>query len=161
PAGQGRVATIDPADVGSVAAMILTTDGHAGETYELTGPEAMTYAEIADELSAITGRPIEFVDIPETAAAPHLAAAGMPPWLVSPLIGASRLIRSGRMAATTSTVHELIGREPRTFAEFARDHSGAFAESTVSPRSPQRHPGSAPYDAIVVGARCAGSPTAM
>jgi flavin-dependent dehydrogenase len=163
PAGQGGIAMIDPADIGAVAATILTSNGHAGATYELTGPEAITYADVADELSAITGRRIEFVDVPEVVAQEHLAASGMPGWLVTHLIGACRLIRSGELAVTTSTVRNLIGREPRTFAEFARDHSGAFAESRTTPRREARahSQGGARYDAIVVGARCAGSPTAM
>jgi uncharacterized protein YbjT (DUF2867 family)/flavin-dependent dehydrogenase len=163
PAAQGRLAMIDPADIGAVAAEILTTEGHAGATYVLTGPEAITYEDVAAELSAITGRRIEFIDVPESVAEEHLTASGVPAWLVSHVTGAFRLIRSDAMATTTTTVHDLLGREPRSFSEFVRDHSGAFVDQrSVARREPSVHGDrSASYDAIVVGARCAGSPTAM
>ena len=56
---------IDPRDVGAAAAAVLTTPGPDGGTYVLTGPEAITYAQVAAELSAATGREVEFVDIPD------------------------------------------------------------------------------------------------
>ena len=68
PAGGARIAMIDPADVAAAAAVALTTDGHDGSTYVLTGPEAITYTQVAADLSAATGRPVGFVDIPPEAA---------------------------------------------------------------------------------------------
>jgi uncharacterized protein YbjT (DUF2867 family) len=126
PAGEGRNAMIDPRDVGAAAAVALTTDGHAGATYRLTGPEAITYARIAEELSRATGAPVEFVDVPEEAARQGLVAAGMPDWLVEHLVGAFRLIRADAFAETTGTVRALTGRDARSFAEFARDHAALF-----------------------------------
>ena len=61
PAGDGRIAMIDPFDVGAVAAAVLTGSGHEGRTYELTGPEAVTYRDVARELSRATGTHIEYV----------------------------------------------------------------------------------------------------
>lgn len=135
PAGAGRIAMIDPRDVGAVAAAVLTGSGHEGRSYRLTGPEAIDYRHVAAQLGAATGRHVEYVDVPPGAARDGLIAAGMPGWLVDHLDGAFALIREGAFEETTDTVRVLTGREPRSFAEFARDHADAFAPAVVSGRS--------------------------
>jgi uncharacterized protein YbjT (DUF2867 family) len=114
PAGDGRVAMIDPADVARVAATVLTGGEHAGRTYRLTGPAAITFAEAAAALGA------DFVDVPPAAAREGLIAAGQPAWLVEHLDGAFGLIRAGAFDEVTDTVRVLTGREPHTVDEFAR-----------------------------------------
>jgi uncharacterized protein YbjT (DUF2867 family) len=114
PAGSGRIAMIDPRDIGAVAAIVLTTAGHAGRTYRLTGPEAITYERIAEELS------LEYVDVREEAAREGMLASGMPDWLVQHLVGAFRLIRAGAFDEVTGTVRAVCGRDPYGFADFAR-----------------------------------------
>ena len=126
PADGAKIAMIDLRDVAAVAAVVLSTDGHERQTYELTGPEAITYEHIAEELSAATGRPIEFVDMPDEAARAVFVEAGMPDWLVEHLIGVFGIIRQGALEQTTDTVRALTRREPRTFAVFAREHAGLF-----------------------------------
>ena len=120
PAGDGAVAMIDPRDVAAVAAVALTGDDHAGRTYRLTGPEAITYAAIAEVLGA------EYVDVPPEVARRGFEAAGMPGWLVDHLDGAFALIRSGALAETTDVVRDLTGREPRDFAAFAHRRMAAL-----------------------------------
>jgi 2-polyprenyl-6-methoxyphenol hydroxylase-like FAD-dependent oxidoreductase len=72
------------------------------------------------------------------------------------------LIRASALETTTSAVRDLTGRDARAFAEFARDRSAAFVDVSSKPRNAARSRGpAASYDAIIVGARCAGSPTAM
>jgi len=126
PAGGGRIAMIDPADVGAVAAAVLSGDGHAGRTYELTGPEAITYEDVAAALSRAIGAQVEHVDVPPAAFRQSLDAAGMPGWLVDQLEGAFAAIRAGELAATTDAAQILTGRSPRDIAAFARDHADAF-----------------------------------
>ncbi len=126
PADGAKIAMVDPRDVAAVAAVVLTTDGYEGQTYELTGSEAITYEQIAEELSAATGRPIEFVDVPEEAARQGFVEAGMPDWLVEHLIGLFGIIREGALERTTDTVRTLTRREPRTFAQFAREYAELF-----------------------------------
>ncbi len=130
PAGGGAIHMIDPRDVGAAAAAVLTSDGHAGHRYRLTGPEAITYGDVADVLSALAGSPVEYVDVPEDRARQGLIASGMPEWLVQHLVGAFRMIRAGDFADVTGTVEELTGRPPRRFAEFARDHRAVFARGS-------------------------------
>jgi uncharacterized protein YbjT (DUF2867 family) len=109
---------IDPRDVGAVAAAVLCSAGHEGRTYRLTGPEAITYAEIADILDA------RYIDVPPAAAREQLAGSGMPEWLVDHLDRAFALIRDGAMEDATDTVRVLTGRDPRSFADFAHDYFG-------------------------------------
>jgi uncharacterized protein YbjT (DUF2867 family) len=126
PANAAGIAMVDPWDVAAVAAVVLTTEGHEGQTYELTGPEAITYEHVAEELSAAIGRPIEFVDVPEEAARQGFVEAGMPDWLVEHLIGVFKIIREDALEQTIDSVRILTAREPRSFAEFAREHAGFF-----------------------------------
>jgi uncharacterized protein YbjT (DUF2867 family) len=135
PASEGKIAMIDPRDTAAVAAVALTTDGHEGRTYFLTGPEAITYAQVAEQLSRATGAEVEFVDVPDEAARQGLVGAGMPKWLVEHLGALFPLIRQGRFEKTTDTVRTLIGRDPRAFAEFARSNVGVFGHSLVAGRS--------------------------
>ena len=126
PAGEARIAMIDPRDAGSAGAAILAGEGHAGRVYDLTGPEAVTYARIAEELSGALGRPVEFVDVPGEAARQGLLAAGLPDWLADHVVGAFARFREGAMERVTPTVRELTGREPRSVGEWAREHAAAF-----------------------------------
>ena len=127
PAGQARVAMIDPRDVAAVAAVALTTEGHEGSTWTLTGPEALTYGDVASRLSTLLGRRVEYVDVPDEQARAGLLQAGMPDWLASNLVTLFALIRQGVMTETTDTVFAVTGRPPRTFDEFAQDALPAFA----------------------------------
>ena len=126
PAGTGAVAMIDPRDVGAVAAAVLTGKGHEGRDYVLTGAEAITYEQVAEALGAATRRPVAYVDVPPQAAREALAASGAPAWLVEHLDLFFELVRRGELEETTDTVRMLTGREPRSFAAFARDHAGLF-----------------------------------
>jgi len=117
---------IDPRDVAATAAAVLSGDGHEGRTYLLTGPEAVSFGDVAQALSLGTGRPIAYVDVPEDAARAGLVSAGMPHWLVTQLIGAFALARAGGYLETSDSVRALTGRSPRTVAQFAQDHAGAF-----------------------------------
>jgi uncharacterized protein YbjT (DUF2867 family) len=146
PAGGARIAMIDPRDVAAVAAVALTADGHDGRTYVLTGPEAITYERVAEELSVVAGRRVEFVDAPDEATRQGLLATGAPEWFAENLVTLYGILRQGAAAQATGTVRALTGREPRSFGEFARDHAALFAssppgqaDSAVPRRSAERH----------------------
>jgi uncharacterized protein YbjT (DUF2867 family) len=94
---------IDPADVAAVAAVALSSEGHEGSIWMLTGPDPLNYDDIAGHLSAVLGRRIEYVDVTEEQARSSLAESGMPEWLVSNLVTLFRLIRQSAMAHTTDS----------------------------------------------------------
>jgi len=131
PAGAARIAMIDPADVAAVAAVALTGDGHHDNTYEITGPEAIGYQRVADDLSAATGQPVGYVDIPPAAAREALTTSGVPPFAVEQLLNVFEALRNGAQADPTGTVEAVIGRPPRPFATFARGHAAAFRSEQV------------------------------
>jgi uncharacterized protein YbjT (DUF2867 family) len=126
PLGDAKVSYVDARDVASVAFSTLTEDGHEGKAYEITGPEALSYRDVARELSSVLGREVRYVDVSPEAARSAMTAMGMQAWLVDALIELFNLYRSGQAARVTETVREVTGREPITFAQFARDYAPAF-----------------------------------
>ena len=127
PAAGARVGMVDPRDVAAVAAVALTSAGHEGRTYVLTGPESLTYERVAEELSAALGWRVEFLNVPDEAARQGLLGAGMPQWLADNLVRLFGALRAGAADRTTDVVRVLTGREPRSLGEFARDHAAFFA----------------------------------
>jgi uncharacterized protein YbjT (DUF2867 family) len=126
PAGGARIAMIDPRDVGTVAASVLTEEGHEGKTYTLTGPDSITYDDISGDLSRATGRRLDFVSVPDKAARRSMVEAGMPAWFADNLVTLFGLLRQGAVARTTDTVRVLTGDEPHSFGDFASDHALLF-----------------------------------
>jgi uncharacterized protein YbjT (DUF2867 family) len=126
PAADAKITLIDPRDVAAVAAVVVTGDGHDGRTYLLTGPEAITYHEAAEQLSAALGRPIEFVDVPDAVARDGMVQAGLPAWFADQLVILWQQLRRGAASTPTDVVRVLTGREPRSVADFVRDHAAAF-----------------------------------
>jgi uncharacterized protein YbjT (DUF2867 family) len=133
PAGDARISMIHPADVAAVAAVALTTDGHEGATYVLTGPEAITYTQVAADLSTALGRPVGYAAIPPEAAREGLLAAGLPAFVVEQLLEVFAALRRGAQAETTDAVQRLTGWAPQSFATWAATYADAFrgAESRV------------------------------
>ena len=131
-AAGARVAMIDPRDVAAVAAAALTEAGHDGRTYVLTGPEALTYDEIATALSAVGERTVEFVHVPDEVMREGVLQGGTPEFIADFLVGLFGALRAGAHAVPTDTVRAITGRRPHTIAEFARDHAVAFGGTAIT-----------------------------
>ena len=129
PAGEARVAMIDPSDVGAAAAAALTGTGDEGQTYVITGPEAIRWGQIAAQLSSAIGRKVEFVDVPDEGAKQGMIAAGAPEFVAEQLIKIFAMLRQGVAEQVTDGVYALTGTRPRSFADFARDHAHLFGGS--------------------------------
>lgn len=127
PHGDGAISSIDARDVAAVAATVLTEDGHDGRAYDLTGPEALSNHEVAEILSRLTGRTIDYVDVPEDAARQSLTATGLPASVVEGLLELAAIIRAGHLTAVTPTVEHITGRPATSFERFAKSHLEAFA----------------------------------
>jgi uncharacterized protein YbjT (DUF2867 family) len=127
PAGEARMALIDPRDVGAAAAAAVTDAGHDGRTFVLTGPAAITYADVAAELSAATGAPVAFIDLPDQDAVEALAGGGMPRDAAEQVVALFTMLRRGAAEQVTDAVETLTGRPPRDLAAFVRDHADRFA----------------------------------
>jgi uncharacterized protein YbjT (DUF2867 family) len=124
--GEGRVSQIDIRDVAAVAVKTLTEDDHLGKAYTLTGPEALTNAEIAQILSNVLGREIRYVNLPPAELKKAMLSAGTPEWSADAILDLQRLYREGKAAAVTQDVEQVLGRKPVSFAKFVSDHRDAF-----------------------------------
>jgi uncharacterized protein YbjT (DUF2867 family) len=116
PAGDARVAMIDPADVAAVAARVLL-DQVTG-SYELTGPVAVGFLEVAAALSAEIGREVSYVDVPPEQAVPAMVADGVPPFAAEQIGNVFTALRAGAQAAVTDDVRRLTGRGPADLLGF-------------------------------------------
>jgi uncharacterized protein YbjT (DUF2867 family) len=134
PAGEAQIAMIDPRDVGAVAAAVLSNAGHEGQTYLLTGPRAITYAQVAAGLSAATASTVEFVDVPGDAARQAMIGDGVPGFVADQIVRMFGMLRQGVAAQVSSDVETVTGSAPRDFASFARDHACLFAPTPATAR---------------------------
>ena len=126
PMGEARIASIDIGDIAEVAIAVLTTSGHEGKTYPLTGPEALSMAEVAEKLSAATGKTIRYVDAPPEEARQARLAAGLPPYLAEGLDELFAERRKGKESRVWPTIQEVFGRKPTSFDEFASRNAAIF-----------------------------------
>lgn len=126
PAGSARVSTIDVRDIASVAAVALTHSEHENQIYELTGPEALTHAEMAVELSEAFGKPVKFVDVPPEGMLQTLLGMRMPRWQAEGVIEDYAHYRRGEASAITSVVRDITGEPATRFAQFAADYTRQF-----------------------------------
>src|SRR6266567_1585498 len=129
PWGNGKASFVDARDIAAVAAEALTSDGHEGKTYTLTGPAALGIAEVASILSETAGREINYLDVPESAARDGMLQAGLPQWQVEPILELHATNKQNRWTAVTADVEKVTGKPPTDFAQFARDHVEKFRAS--------------------------------
>ena len=126
PAADAKISHIDVRDIARVAALALSTAGHEGKAYELSGPSAFSYHEAATTLSNVLGKEIRYIAVSDDDAKASMVAAGVPDIYADYLVDLNRLYRRGGGAVVTSTVKDVTGREPVDFQQFARDHREAF-----------------------------------
>ena len=124
--GEGKVSHIDIRDLAAVAVKVLTENGHEGKAYTLTGPAALTNAEIAQILSDDLGREIRYLDLPPAQFKQALLGAGLKEWDADALIDLQRFYREGGASSVMPDAERLLGRKPTSFEQFSRDHRQAF-----------------------------------
>jgi uncharacterized protein YbjT (DUF2867 family) len=126
--GDGLSGVIDPQDVGEVAARVLVDGGHAGRTYTLTGPEAISVPGQAATLASVLGRPIATQDLSPDETRDHLLTVwGFDEAQAAGGVAGTAFVRAGGNAVVTEDVPELLGKPARTYREWAEDHRQAFA----------------------------------
>jgi uncharacterized protein YbjT (DUF2867 family) len=126
PAGDGKMGMVDVRDIAAVAVKTLTEPGHMGKKYVITGPEAISYGQIAEKISAVTGKPVKYVNVTPEDAKKAMLGAGMPEWFADALNELHGIVRQGYGAVVTKVVADVAKKQPRTFDEFAREHAAAF-----------------------------------
>jgi NAD(P)H dehydrogenase (quinone) len=143
-AAEGKVGFVSKHDCVAVAAAVLTNSGHEGRTYEITGPELLSYRDVAALASRIVARPIEYVVIDDEEMLEMLAAAGVPKAYVEGMntagIGTSsgedivsyeRGIREGFFAVQSAHVRQILGRAPLTVRDVLLAHRAELVASVA------------------------------
>jgi len=117
-AGQARISMVDTRDVAAVAAAVLTEPGHDGARYDVTGPEALSYPDVAARLASAMGRQITYIAAPDEAVRQGLLGAGLNEWFADALVGLYQDYRrsgpDGYAAQVTGTIERLTGHRPRS-----------------------------------------------
>ncbi len=126
PWGEAAVSFIAGADIALAAKAALTTPGHEGKAYALTGPEAFTIAQAAKVIGEVSGRTVTYVDVPEEAAKQAMLGLHMPPWMVDAMMELHGIDKAGYAAAVTDDFTKLTGDEPRPFSAFAQENAAKW-----------------------------------
>lgn len=122
----GKVAMVDARDIAAVAVAALTEPGHEGKVYVITGGEAVDYAQVAEKLSAVTGKKVNYVDVPSAGLVQSMTAMGVPNWLAGDLAKLGEVFAAGHGAATTDVVEKVAKKKPNTVDQFLKDYAPAF-----------------------------------
>lgn len=131
PSNGSANAFVDARDIAAVAARVLREDGHAGASYTLTGPESLTFAEVAARVGRVVGADVRHVDVPlsETVEA---WSAGLEPWLVDYLYAAMGRVADGRFAPVSGDVERVTGAPPRGIDAFIEERAEVWRGSSRS-----------------------------
>ncbi len=119
--GQAKISHVDVRDIAAVAVKVLTAPNYEGKAYTISGPEALTYDELASELSKALGRSISHVNLSPSDLKSGMLAEGMPEAIADRMLDLERYIREGRASRITNDIKQVTGREPRRFAEYVRE----------------------------------------
>ena len=126
PMGDGRASVVDARDVAAMAVASLKAGGLPQRLYDVTGPEAVSFDEIADAVSNAAGRRVDYVDVTPRQWKKEWLAAGMPGWLADDFLVLYGAYRQGYGAAVSPAVPDVTGRPARSFRDFVRDHAARF-----------------------------------
>jgi uncharacterized protein YbjT (DUF2867 family) len=126
PAGEGKAGWIDPRDIAEVAARTLTKPDWDNRALELSGGEALSVGDVAKQIGAATGRTIKHVDVPESAARQAMEGMQLPGWMVDGMLALHNVLKQGWAAGLSSTVKDVTGHAPRSFAAFAKENASAW-----------------------------------
>jgi uncharacterized protein YbjT (DUF2867 family) len=134
PMEDAKIAMIDVGDIAEVAATVLTGPGHEGNIYPLTGPEALSMAEVAEKLSAATGKKIQYVNVTPDEAKRAQLAAGMPLFIADALAELFAERRKGKEAQVSPSIQTIFGRRATSFDEFAMRNAAIFRGEQPAPK---------------------------
>jgi uncharacterized protein YbjT (DUF2867 family) len=126
PAGDGETSFVDARDVAAVGARALSEAGHEDVAYDVTGPEALTYHEVASVFSDVLAREVTYLEPSTLAFARRMLARGESPGFVVVMLGIYATARFGLAGRVTDDVARVLGREPRSVRAFVEDYADAF-----------------------------------
>lgn len=126
PAAEAALSFVDTRDIAEVAATALTEDGHHGQVYDITGPQAFTHAEAMALLGNAAGRELRYAAITPEQLVTRLRAAGAGERTVASQLGLFEVMRNGVNTPVSDVVKRVTGRAPRSLADYAAEHAAAW-----------------------------------
>jgi len=124
--GEGKIPMVDTRDIASVAARVLTDGGHHGKTYLLTGPKAISYYVIADALTELLGRRIEYIAQSPEESEKAMLESGMPEWLVDDMVLLNKRYVRNEAAEVSPDIELITGRQATSLETFLKDYKYRF-----------------------------------
>ncbi|MFC4855130.1 NAD(P)H-binding protein [Actinophytocola glycyrrhizae] len=121
---------VDARDIADVAAAALTTDGHHGQVYDLSGRRGMTFAEAVATIAAATGRPLRYEEVTPSAYRAELLAGGVPEEFADELDAIFAAMRAGHISAPGDGVRRALGRDPIDFTDYVTSTAATGVWST-------------------------------
>jgi len=125
-AEDGRISHVDVRDIAAVAGKALTEPGHERKAYALTGPEAITYDELAAQLSKVLGKPIKYVRWTPEDYRNGMLTVGTPEWFVDLLLDLERFYREQKASIISDDIKNVTGKDPIRFEQFAREYASSI-----------------------------------
>ena len=125
-AGDAKYSYLDARDIAVVATKALTGREHAGQTYELNGPEALTHTQVAAKITTLTGKPVTYVNLPFEVIRKSMLDQGMPQWQANALVELQEYYAGGKGGATDGLVKSLLGRAPITMDQYLAENKAEF-----------------------------------
>ncbi|MCG6140462.1 NAD(P)H-binding protein [Leptospira mtsangambouensis] len=126
PGGNAKTSFIDARDIASVAAVLLTTTKYDNQAFTLTGPESIDHNEVAKHLTNVSGKNIEYVDVDPKVFESSLVSAGLSKDYAAFLVMIAGALKEGFSAPILETVKTLTGKNPISFAEYAKDFASSW-----------------------------------
>lgn len=126
PFKDGKLGMIDIRDVAEAATKVLTSAGHEGKTYVLTGPESISFHDVARGLSKALGKEVKYVNVPLAAARETMIGMGLPGWGADAFCEYFHNFSEGGGDMVTDDVERLLGKPARSYETFARDFAQMF-----------------------------------
>lgn len=125
PMGNGTTGMADARDIAAVCAEVLTGQDHAGKSHEITGPEVLTFNQVAERFAEVLGSKVEYVPMPMAQFRERMTNV-LKPWHLNAVCELFQEIADIGIEHTTDTFRRLIGREPVSLRQFIQDHVALF-----------------------------------
>lgn len=131
PAGEGKTSFVDARDLGEAAAVVLTESGHENQAYDLTGPEAMNYHEVATVFSDVLGRPVTYPNPSLLEFGTRMHRRGNSIGFILLMCGIYTTARLGLAGRVTKDSNQILDRPPRDMRAFVDEHTGEFRDKAT------------------------------
>lgn len=128
---QSRMSFVAVPDIAECAARLLESKAE-NRTYEINGPEAVTFDELAVKITRVSGRPVRYVDLSTDAVKKSLLNAGMPEWQAAALVELQEYFLTGGAGELTPDIQQLTGRPPKTLDTFLSENAAAFRKQAAT-----------------------------